>query len=134
MLFAIGFTASDEDSSDNASAYAELCGTYVITDEDNVSYSITVNNDKTIVAESNGRKYYGSWSKPWENSGYGLIRFQFAGENEDKPRIKFKGGSIFWIDNDYAIAEDGFLYGSVNGYGAPKMHNPQYRLKYRKTN
>ena len=132
-LFSIGFAASDEDNEANASAIAERCGTYEITDENNDRYTIKVNNDMTIVVESNGRTYYGSWSKPWENTGCGLIRFEFAGENDDKPRIKFKGGE-FWIDNDYAIAEDGFLYGDAGGYGKPDRHDPQRRLKYRKLN
>jgi hypothetical protein len=133
VFFSIGFAASDEETTVDEATAKKLCGTYEITDEDNVRYSIKVKNDKTVVVEGNGRTYYGSWSKPWEKTGYGLIRFEFAGDDEDKPRIKFKGGT-YWIANDYAIAEDGFLYGDAGGFGKPGRHDPQYRLKYRKTN
>lgn len=130
-VFAIGFAASDTDDTVDESTAAELCGTYVITDEDNTRYTIVVNDDKTIVAESNGRKFYGSWDKTWDKSQQGLLTFKFAGEDEDKPRIKFKGG-VYWIANDYAIGDDGFLYGDAFGFGTPRRHDPKYRLKYRK--
>lgn len=133
VLFSIGFTASEENSEENASDIAERCGTYEIIDENNDRYTIKVNNDMTIVVESNGRTYYGSWSKPWKDTGFGLIRFEFAGGNENKPRIKFKGGD-YWVENDYSIAEDGFLYGDTGGFGRPDRHDPKYRLKYRKIN
>ena len=132
-FFAIGFAASDDEESSSTITFKnERCGTYVITDEDNVSYTIKVNDDYTIVAESNGHTYYGSWSIQWKKSN-SFIRFEFAGENEDKPRIKFKGGE-YWIDNNYAIADDRFLYGDAWGYGTPDRHDPQRRLKYRKIN
>ena len=131
VLFSIGFAASDEESTVDETTAAKLCGTYEITDENNVCYSIKVNNDMTIVTKGNGHTYYGSWKKTG-TKGCGLLWFEFAGEDEDKPRIKFKGG-VFWMENIYAIAEDGFIYGDAIGYGSPERHDPQRRLKYKKT-
>ena len=121
-IFTIGFAASDE-SEEYKSSIKKLCGTYVVTDEDNVTYTIKINEDKSMTAEGGGRMYYGSWDIMHEQ-----VRFKFAGDNNEKPRIKFKVGTL-WIETVFALSDDGFMYGEADGYGDPSRHDPQYRLK-----
>ena len=126
VLFAAGFAASEE-SEESKRETSNLCGTYILTDEANVTYTIKVNIDRTITAEGNGNVFYGTWSKIGSN-----IWFKFSGEFQECPSIMFKEGDLR-IVNDYAIADDGFVYGDAGGRGNPRSHNPQFRLKYRKT-
>lgn len=130
VLFAVGFAASEEseESEESKVETSNLCGTYIITDENNVTFSIKVNDDMTVVAEGNGQKYYGSWSNIVDR-----VRFKFSGDADERPSIIFKEGNLR-IDNDYEIADDGFIYGDAGGRGRSRNRDPQFRLKYRKTN
>lgn len=127
LIFAVGFAAS-EDSEEEAKKISNLCGTFVITDERNVTYTIKVNDDMTVIAEGNGKSYYGSWYEISDN-----VRFNFSGEFDELPSILFKVRDLK-ISNSYQIADDGFIYGDADGFGNPRNHNPAYRLKYRKIN
>ncbi len=127
VLFSIGFAASEE-SEESKIETANLCGTYIITDENNVTYSIIINDDRSVTAKGNGQEYYGSWSKIG-----GKVCFQFSGEFQERPSIMFKEGDLR-IANEYQISDDGFIYGDAIGRGNPRSRNPQFRLKYRKTN
>ena len=117
VLFSIGFAASEE-SEESKIETANLCGTY----------SIIINDDRSVTAKGNGQEYYGSWSKIG-----GKVCFQFSGEFQERPSIMFKEGDLR-IANEYQISDDGFIYGDAIGRGNPRSRNPQFRLKYRKTN
>lgn len=127
VFFSIGFAASEE-SEESKIETSNLCGTYIITDENNVAYSIKINNDRTITAEGDGQIFYGSWSKIG-----GQVNFNFSGDSRERPNIMFKEGNLR-IENNFVIADDGFIYGDAIGRGNPRKHDPQFRLKYRKTN
>ncbi len=134
VFFAIGFAASDaddtafEDKETQDKFLDQVTGTYVVTDEDGVVYTFYINRDKTMRASASGNIFYGSWRKV-----NGRVNFKFGSRDANElPRIAFKSEMSLWIDNDYFISEDGFLYGG--GSFQPDKHNPDYRLKYKKLN
>lgn len=138
MVFALGFSASDvddletkEQKEEREQFMKETIGAYEIIDEDEVTYTITINSDMTMTAEAKGNTYYGSWSRNIN----GLAVFKFSGDVQEYPRIRFKAdkknnASTPYICNEYFIANDGFLYGGSSSY--VEAHDPDYRLKIRK--
>lgn len=126
-LFCIGFAASDKDKTNISSSVVEYIGTYTITDENNVSYTININKDNTATMEAKGNVFYGTWH---DNSG--LVAFEFTSDNNDYPNIKVKYGDVPIFCTCFMISDDGFLYVEADTWGSPSKHNPEYRLKYQK--
>ncbi|MBR5730036.1 MAG: hypothetical protein IKX61_07535 [Prevotella sp.] len=122
-LFSFGFAASDEESS--SQIQSEALGKYSFVDENNMSWTIDIKEDKTMTAIGNGKTYYGQW-----DIMRGYIRFYFSGDTKEYPRIMFKTDMNPWISNDYVIGHDGFLYG--DGVFKADAHNPDYRVKIHK--
>ena len=132
VLFAVGFAASEESEHDKAMREIKIksiTGTYMFSDEEGVNYTLNLNSDYTMTAEANGKCYYGTWDDLEE-----YIKFEFSGSTNEYPRIRFKADKKYelssWIDNDYTISNDGFLYGCSQNKAT--KHDPDYRLKIKK--
>lgn len=124
IVFAIGFSATDEYDKYYEVFVNNNKGTYVFTDENGVTFTLTFNSDMTMTADANGKTYYGKWGE-----GLDCVNFQFSGsDSSDYPKIAFKADKYLYIDNDYYIT-DGFLYGR---YHDIKSRDPAYRLKIKK--
>lgn len=127
VLFCVGFVASDEDNTNNSSSVSEYLGTYTITDENNVRFTININEDETATMEAKGDVYYGTW-----HTSSGQIQFRFADDNKKWPHIMVKYGEIAIFSTCFQISDDGFIYVEADTWGDPNKQNPEYRLKYHK--
>lgn len=101
----------------------EYVGVYTLRDEANIDWTITLNEDKTVVFESSkGAVYYGNF----DTFPYYCPCLSFPWS--DSPMISFPAGKqkIWFLS---IISDDGYLYDSNTNY---KAKHPKHRLKITK--
>lgn len=134
-LFAVGFAASDEDSTDSATIdeaitsndsdneNAGITGTYEVTDKIGQTMVITLKEDKTATVTLDGKTYYCSWNR-YANIGDGEVEVSFS---DDPPALVFEGGVAETMYGPEILG--GWLY---YDYTARKAKNPNRRLQIKK--
>lgn len=134
-LFAVGFAASDEDSTDSATIdeavtsnnpddeNASITGTYEVKDKIGQTLVLTLKDDKTATVTLEGKTYYCSWKRS-ANIGDGEVELRFS---DDPPALVFEGGVAETMY--YPEILGGWLY---YNYTARKAKNPNRRLAIKK--
>lgn len=127
-LFAVGFASSETPASENE---REFQGTYLITDEDGVTWTFTFTcgeepgHQVTAIKEGMDKDdmYYGRWHEVGEDSGIYSLSFDdfYAGD----PILKFPDGRTNSYRSLY-ISDDNWLYKDQINL---ECKNPEKRIK-----
>lgn len=128
LIFLDTYIIDHSDHFGNSSTESQAIGSYNIIDKNGKIWTLSLNEDETVVLSERNNSFYGTWENGLFDSK-GIVSLNFH-SNKNKPNMAFPDKSYFdgW---DYIMdINNGYIY---NDRAGQKAKNPTRRLLVKKS-